>query len=384
MRYSRCFHYALPLLLAACSADLSPHAAIAASTAVAINTAPIGALPYPEVDPGLGENLNPNEKALAGQIADNIDKTLRAQYQPGSARRDAHPKAHGCVKAMFRISDTLPGNLAVGIFQPGNSYISWVRFSNGARNVSRPDSEGDARGMAIKVMGIPGEKLLENDRTADTQDFILVNHPVFFANDPQDYLSLLQKTDSGSYLGKLSIPFALGLKGSLIAWETGRSTIANPLQTRYWSMVPYQLGLGPGREAVKYSVKPCAEGTDSIPAHPGPDYLREAMRNTLQAGDVCMAFLVQPRTSSRMSVEDSMTEWKESDAPFYQVATLIIPRQRFDTPEQNQFCENLSYSPWHALPEHRPLGGTNRVRKIIYDRISQVRHDMNDTPVQEP
>ena len=79
-----------------------------------------------------------------------------------------------------------------------------------------------------------------------------------------------------------------------------------------------------------------------------------------------------------------MTEWKESDAPFYQVATLIIPRQRFDTPEQNQFCENLSYSPWHALPEHRPLGGTNRVRKIIYDRISQVRHDMNDTPVQEP
>ncbi len=42
-----------------------------------------------------------------------------------------------------------------------------------------------------------------------------------------------------------------------------------------------------------------------------------------------------------MQVEDAMTEWKETEAPFYQVATLHIPKQSFDTPEQNQFCENL-------------------------------------------
>lgn len=79
-----------------------------------------------------------------------------------------------------------------------------------------------------------------------------------------------------------------------------------------------------------------------------------------------------------------MTEWKESDAPFYKVATLTIPQQTFDTPAQNQMCENLSFSPWHALPEHRPLGAANRMRKVIYDHISRVRHQMNAVPRQEP
>ena len=97
-----------------------------------------------------------------------------------------------------------------------------------------------------------------------------------------------------------------------------------------------------------------------------------------------MEFLVQPRTSSTLLVEDAMTEWKETQAPFYQVATIRIPQQVFDTPDQNKFCENLSFTPWHTLAEHKPLGVINRMRKVIYDRISQVRHEMNSTQRQEP
>jgi hypothetical protein len=97
-----------------------------------------------------------------------------------------------------------------------------------------------------------------------------------------------------------------------------------------------------------------------------------------------MEFLVQPRTTSIMDVEDSRTEWKEAQAPFYPVATIHIARQVFDTPEQNKFCENLSFTPWHALPEHKPLGVTNRLRKVIYERISKVRHEMNQAKRQEP
>lgn len=85
-----------------------------------------------------------------------------------------------------------------------------------------------------------------------------------------------------------------------------------------------------------------------------------------------------------MSVEDSMTEWKEAKAPFYEVAAIRIPRQSFDTADQNAFCEDLSFSPWHAIPEHRPLGVTNRLRKVIYARISRVRHEMNSAKRQEP
>ncbi len=31
-------------------------------------------------------------------------------------------------------------------------------------------------------------------------------------------------------------------------------------------------------------------------------------------------------------------------------------------------CEDLSFSLWHSLPEHRPLGLVNRVRKTAYRR----------------
>ena len=48
------------------------------------------------------------------------------------------------------------------------------------------------------------------------------------------------------------------------------------------------------------------------------------------------------------------------------------------------FCENLSYTPWHSLPDHRPIGGINRARKVVYEAISKVRHDYNAVPRREP
>jgi hypothetical protein len=344
----------------------------------------LNGISYPSIDSGLGEKSHPDEKILAQAIAADIETSIRKQYSPGSARRDAHPKAHGCVRAEFRVTETLPDRLAKGIFIPGKAYQAWIRFSNGSGDATKADIKGDARGMAIKVLGVTGTKLLEDEDQATTQDFIMINHPVFFANDPGRYLSLIRDQNSDHFFRKLLIPFDLGLKGTLIALKTNRSKISNPLQTRYWSMVPYQLGTGSDRNAVKFSARSCSATTDPMPDKPGHDFLRAALRNTLQRSDACMEFLVQPRTSNSLDVEDSMTEWKETQAPFYQVATIRIPQQVFDTPDQNAFCENLSFSPWHALPDHKPLGIVNRLRKVIYDQISRTRHEMNSTKRQEP
>lgn len=329
---------------------------------------------YPSIDPGLSENLYPHEAAIAEKISEVIEKSIRKQYSAGTALRDAHPKAHGCVRAEFHVRETLPHYLAQGIFIPGKTYQAWIRFSNGSRDATKADIKRDARGMAIKILGVPGEKLLEDEAT--TQDFIMINHPVFFANDPERYMALMQDINSDNFFRKLHIPFALGAKGTLIALNLN-TRISNPLQTRYWSMIPYQLGLGSDRRAVKYSARACSTVTDPIPEKPSHDFLRDALRNSLQKGDACMEFLVQPRTSDMLPIEDSMTEWKETQAPFYQVATIRIPEQVFDTPDQNKFCENLSFTPWHSLPEHKPLGAVNRLRKVIYDRISRVRYEMN-------
>jgi len=339
---------------------------------------------YPAIDSALGERLQPEEHVLAEEISRVIERSLRERYAPGSIQRDAHPKAHGCVRAELQISETLPSALSHGVLVPGARYPAWIRFSNGSQDATRPDSRGDARGMAIKLHGLRGTALIsETDWQASgaTQDFVLISHPVFFANDPRRYLAFVTHASSDSALGKLLIPIDLGLKGALIALATSRKKISNPLQTRYFSTVPYQLGLGPSRQAVKYSVRACLTTKDPAPANRGPNFLRDALRKTLEDRDVCMEFLVQPRTSPAMSVEDSMTEWSEKQAPFFKVATIHIPSQTFDTPEQNAFCEKLSFSPWHALPEHRPLGSTNRLRKVIYENISRVRHEASsDVP----
>ena len=341
-------------------------------------------LSYPVIDADLGEVLSPQESEMAEQIGRVIEQSLRKDYRPGRARRDAHPKAHGCVKADFHVLDAVPARLASGIFLPGKTYQAWIRFSNGSRDATRADSKGDARGMAIKVLGVPGRKLLEAERDSATQDFILINHPVFFANDPARYLALTRHATSDNLFSRLLIPFDLGVSGTRIALETSRKIISNPLQTRYWSMVPYQLGSGPGRRAVKYSARACDAKTDPMPDHPGDNFLRDALRTTLQEGDACMEFLVQARTSASMDVEDSMTEWPEAKASFTKVATIRIAQQTFDTRSQNEFCENLSFSPWHSLPEHKPLGVTNRLRKVIYERISRVRLEMNAAVRTEP
>jgi hypothetical protein len=340
-------------------------------------------MPYPEADTALGERLYPNEASIAQELASVIESTVRRQYKDGNARRDAHPKAHGCVKAKFQVNEDLPEGFAKGVFVPGKVYDAWIRFSNGNPNENKPDIEGNERGMSMKLLAVPGDKLLESERQDTTQDFIMMSHPAFFLKDPSKAVAFFKKLGSESSLDKVTIPFALGARGLATLLKINSKKISNPLHTRYWSPVPYQLGVGPGRQVVKFSAKP-TQTPDPIPEKPGPNFLREAMRNSLRKGDVAMDFLLQPRASPELSVEDAITEWTEAQAPFFKVATILIPRQEFDTPEQHEFCENLSFTPWHALPEHRPVGGINRLRKVVYEAVSRARHQINHAERKEP
>jgi hypothetical protein len=163
-------------------------------------------------------------------------------------------------------------------------------------------------------------------------------------------------------------------------------SVVDPLSIRYWSMTPYRLG--PETQAIKFSARPCAGSPKaSRYAFPksDPDRLRDAMRAHLKAEGVCFDFMVQPqRNPKRMPIEDPSVRWSEHRSPFVPVARLEIPAQSFDSAEQQAFCENLSFTPWHSLPEHRPLGGINRVRLAVYQEISKLRHRLNGTERHEP
>ncbi|MBA6384671.1 catalase family protein [Colwellia sp. BRX10-9] len=338
---------------------------------------------YPEADAALGEKLYPHEALLADETADLIEGIIRHRYTNGEARRDVHPKAHGCLNAEFDVLDDLPKSLSQGVFQAGKSYSAWVRFSNGNPDPDRPDIKGDARGMAIKLLSSPAEAGWHIADKSTVQDFILINHPVFPVKEPETYVAVHRNLSSDGFWDKLAIPFNLGLQGSLIGLELTSKKIANPLHTRYWSEVPYQLGMGQRRKAVKYSVRPCTATTNEAPEEAGADYLREAMKTSLDQNPSCMEFLVQLRENDEMSVENSMIEWQEVQAPFTVVARIHFPKQTFDTDAQNTFCENLAFNPWNSLSEHKPLGAMNRMRKVIYERTRKVRREMNSVVTVE-
>jgi hypothetical protein len=101
------------------------------------------------------------------------------------------------------------------------------------------------------------------------------------------------------------------------------------------------------------------------------------MQDVLAGREMWFDFFIQRHVDDRTPIEDALTEWKESVSPPVHVAKIMIPAQDFSSATRARFCENLSFNPWHCLAEHKPLGVTNRVRKVIYREISAYRHQLN-------
>lgn len=315
------------------------------------------------------QEISKDESKSIQDIVQIVERSIRAEAEKGFARRGAHAKAHGCVKAQFRVLP-LPNELSLGMFSEVREYPAWIRFSNGADKV-QDDSAGDGRGMAIKLMHV--------DRSpSGTQDFVMLNHPTFFVKNAADYVEFQKAIATDSPI-KFFFPdpnplhFRLHELGIVMAIRSKK--VNNPLDIQYWSTTPYRFGV----TAMKFSTRPCnrakpALATDTSSAN----YLRQNMQEHLDRDDACFDFMIQLRKrATEMPVEDPTIEWSEKDSPFITVAKITIPAQRFDTPEQQKFCEDLAFSPWHAIPEHEPLGGINRVRKAVYEASSRIRQDLN-------
>ena len=349
---------------------------------------PFSQMNYPAADEQLGERLYPDEVENARTIAALLEKNIRERYGNGRHLRDAHPKAHGCPKAEFRVYPNIPPELRHGVFEPGKTYEAVVRFSNGNGDPTIPDIEGDARGMAIKLFGVQGQKLLDVERQAQTQDFIMINHPVFMIDDPAEYVDLVANVGSSNIFSKIQVLESLGFRGLPIVRALRKIKITSPLNTRYFSMTPYQLGVGPNRRAIKFSAKPCRPNTAQLPQNPHPDFLRKRLASRLATGTGCFEFMVQAK-GEKMDVEKSTKEWSERESPFLPVAKLILPQQEIPSTndnsiEANRVCDSYSFNPGHSLAAHKPLGALNRLRKVIYEHISKVRHNINNEPRREP
>ncbi|MEP6913868.1 MAG: Dyp-type peroxidase, partial [bacterium] len=365
----------------------------------------------------LGQEYPPrSEEAAIRKIKRIVREKYEEDFEEGElARRDEHPKSHGCVKAQFIVHDNLPENLRYGVLKEPRTYPAWVRFSS-SDPTSPSDTKRDAHGMAVKLMKVDGEKVLRDERYARTQDFVMANHNVFFVRSAAHYVRFISAFARGGVPG-IVLSFVLGIKPFELRflnpfkwrlhefWNMLRATqtaITNPLQIQYWSQCPSKLG----PDAMKFSARPCssADGlqpangvTPGVPwvlrevaklfhrASPGDNFLQEAVTRQLKKEEVSFDFMVQLQTDPvKMPVEDSTIVWSEKLSPFQKVATIRIPTQDPDDKAQLDISEHLSFTPWHSLPDHRPLGNTNRIRRTVYELISRLRHQKNKVPRVEP
>lgn len=325
--------------------------------------------------PGLEYPL-PDEDVYIRKITQLFIKTLSRYYSSGITRRIFHPKMHGLVKAEFTIAPNLPVHIQQGIFESGVTYPAWIRFSN-AKKHPAADKNRDMRGMAIKLFGVNGAKLLENEQNATTQDFLLVTSKTLQTRSVKDFYTSLAALMGGPLKLFLYVITHCG-----VAYRSLKqiSRCSNLLETSFFSTTPSLFGSIP--KAVKYAVIPQKRSKTPFPQKPAYNFLKEQLVKDLAEKDFYFDFMIQfQEDPDKMPIEDPTVEWR---SPFFKIATIKIPKQTFDSPDQISYGENLSFTPWHSIAEHRPLGGVNRARKVVYEELAAFRHSKNGTLHEEP
>jgi hypothetical protein len=376
---------------------------------------------------------NPDQEAE--QIAETANLTVKLldkRYPPPEQiLRGVHPKSHGCVKATFTINPDIAPEFQVGLFaEPGKQFDAFIRFSNAAALVGPDTAEIDpitkkeieehgSRGMAIKVLNVGGEVLID-DNGAHNQDFLMINQPVFAFANTEDYLRLdrvlyrdndvaagffaplqlqnpqiteEQRRAIQAYIEAEDISpediQRIGKSFHIIKDIIQKTDVGNPLGIQYFSAAPFLFG--PDR-VMKFSAKPCVEvPPEKSPHKPRPEnYLRDALTVTMNRNEpLHFDFMLQVRREGEdfgidnEAIENASSEWKETDFPFIKVAKITIPapQPEVDSEENKAHCEKLAFTPWHSLVEHQPIGSINRLRKSVYQASAEHRLEPQPEPM---
>lgn len=311
-----------------------------------------------------------------------------AQKLVGDSRLDGRPlhrHALGGLHARFEVGE-VPHDLRHGLFATQASYEAFVRFSSGAGR-AQSDRVADVRGLAVKVVGIAGTKVIPGLEKAATQDFLAILTPTFPFTDPAAFVDIAVAGRRGrlGVLGAALKHFGLfGLFAMLPRLQRSLDASTTSLAERtYFTAVPIRLG----PQAVKLRFRP-VDVPPPVATTAGPDALSAELRARVKASSLsfrieAQRFVDEPRTP----IEDPTVEWPESLSPWAAVARLTIPAQATDSPAGKAlaaYVERLSFDPWHALVEHRPLGVIMRARGVAYRRAVGARDVISELEVNPP
>jgi hypothetical protein len=312
-------------------------------------------------------------EALAKQLGE-----LQANRHKGSARmaRALHAKAHAAFRANLSIAADLPAYARQGLFARPAQYKAYVRLSNASGDRAH-DRVADARGFAVKVLGVEGEKVLG---TASTQDFLALDAKSSPFRNAREFVALAHATASGRLLGTLVRELGLRRTISLLlsAAPTVKGRPNDLLDVTFNTLLPIAFG-------------PYAARLQFVPRHsPSPrrsaggeeDYVRQRVEE--RAANESLRWEVQAQffTGAETPIENPTVDWPSSYVRIGELATLPSAPSA-EGQALYAFVDQLSFDPWHALVAHRPLGELMRARKKAYFVSTKARHASPEPDGQE-
>jgi hypothetical protein len=342
------------------------------------------------IEPDEGETV----RGLEEQFKIILDTTSK-DY--GHGVRSVHAKGHGIARGTFVVHDDLPTELAQGIFATPGEHEAIFRLSTNAGDIL-DDAIDLPRGLALKILDVDGARLAGSESDA-TQDFVMVNGPAFAAPTPKAFLAnlkMLAKTAdraeggkkllSGLFRAAEAVVEAVGGQSAFLTTLGGAKPV-HPLGATYYSQTPFRYG----DHIAKFSLVPVSPvlkdlASATIDASGRPDAIRENVREGLIEQGGSWEFRVQLCSDlDKMPIEDATVVWDEKTSPYRTVATLTVPAQvAWQDGISQKIEDELSFSPWHGVAAHQPLGGVNRARREPYHFSAEYRGRVNGCPMHEP
>jgi hypothetical protein len=325
------------------------------------------------------EVIPDDEIAQTDALAREINR-----YQCGFARRGDgrdhrafHVKSHAGLSAVFTVPEDVPAMAKHGVFSIARTFRARVRLSNGF-SATRGDWFPDLVGCAVKLLDVEGTKLLPGEEHAGTQDFVALNQPYLPAENPRQ-LMIMSTATANMFTAPVKLVQGLGLAQTLrvvgwtLGWTPRRLLLRSVTTEDFHGIVPITIG----PHAVKFKWQSRQRPLATRPRGASwCNYLRDDLRQRLADGDLHFDFLVQFYVDPVKTPIDGAYAWNSADAPFVKLAELTIPRCDIDSSEakrEEYDLNGLSFNPWHAIAEHRPIGNIQRARGMVYQASAVYR-----------
>jgi hypothetical protein len=318
------------------------------------------------------EQTQPDEAEITELIVASMGRVNRKIFDKHRhALRDAHAKSHGILMGELEVYLDLPQRLRQGIFAMPKRYPVIARLSTAPGDL-QSDRIPALFGMAIKVLGVTGKKVLSDDG-GHNQDFLLVSYPVMPFGNVASYWAFQQVME------KLAESPAVETVG---AEKPSDAANMLPASLRAVAAVPYSHILGEtfhsmaalrfGAHVAKVSAAPLSESVRSLKGTPlpgGESALRDLVVDFFRSSSAEYELRAQLLTDlQQMPVEDASVLWPENLSPHQPIGKITFAPQDPYSPGRRVYGDDvLSFNPWHCLEDHRPLGSIMRIRIKAYE-----------------